>query len=164
MMMILKSILAILCILFSISAKACDPGATKELSEFWTAFRQASLGSDVKAISQYYYFPLTISGPYDSDKPIHLTRKKFIEEYDTFFRKGFYGESKTALLKDLESKPANYWKDEIAHAISPNPNRCSARVDDYELAWTRAAGWKISLVYFNDQFSPLEEYMKRRSK
>lgn len=159
-----KSVLAILCIFFSISAKACDPDAAKALGEFWKAFRQVSLRSDVKAISQYYAFPLTISGPYDSDKPIHLSKKKFIEEYDSFFRKGFYGEAKTALLKDLESKPDKYWQGEVARAIWPNPQLCGARVDDYELTWTRAAGWKISLVYFNDQYSPLQEYLKQRSK
>jgi hypothetical protein len=159
-----KFVLAILCIFFSISARACDPGTAKALAEFWTGFRQTSLGSDVKAVSQYYSFPLKISGPFDNDKPIHLSNKMFIEEYDTFFRKGFYGDAKTTLLKNLESKPGDYWQKEIAHAISPNPKLCEARIDDYELAWTRAAGWKISLVYFNDEFSPLKKYLKQRSK
>lgn len=155
-----KFFFAIFVFAFSLTASACGVEATAFLPKFWTDFRSASLRGNAQALSQYYAFPLVIKGPFDSDKPVRLSKKIFLKEYAAIFRAGLENEGKATFLKDLEGKPVDYWQEELKKAIMPNPIVCTARINDYVLSWESNRGWKVKEIYYNEDYDILKNYLK----
>lgn len=148
----------------SLTASACGLEASSSLPRFWTDFRLASLRGNVQELSQYYVFPLVIKGPFDSDKPVRLSKKIFLREYAAVFRAGLEGSGKATFLKELEERPVGYWQDELKKAIMPNPLVCTARIDDYVLSWEGNRGWKVKEIYYNEDYDIFKNYLKESAR
>lgn len=156
-----KLLVLISCLLSASCANACSQLAQESLPVFWDEFRQVSLRGHVEDITRYYKFPLRLKGPFDDDKEVVLTKRKFLENYEVIFRQGMNEEA--LLFKTLKEKPAVYWHEEIRRVVFPG-GRCIARIDDYELTWAEGAGWKIVDLYYLEEFSRLGDYVKRSHK
>lgn len=155
-----KIIFAIFIFALSLTASACGVDAIGSLPKFWTDFRSVSLRGNAQEVSQYYAFPLVIKGPFDSDKPVRLSKNIFLKEYAAIFRAGLEDEGKATFLKDLEGKPADYWQDQLKKAVMPNPRVCTARMDAYVLSWESNTGWKVKEIYYNEDYDILKNYLK----
>lgn len=165
----MKKILILIFLSISCSiAQACNTSTADELRKFWDGFREASLHQTPSEISKFYNFPLKILGPYDDDKPIVISRKLFLEQYEVVFRKNIDDDSEKAeLLTALEKTVGHDVVRDISQSF--NTDGCLkplniARIGSYNFTWKVGKGWAIDSVYYVDDFRELTDLFKSLHK
>ncbi len=154
-----------LCLMCAISASAsaCNTSSAEELRNFWQQFRAASLKEAPARISKFYAFPLQVLGPYGDEKPISVSRKVFLDKYALIFRTNIDNDEKAELLDSLETlKDADVTKD-LGQTFKNSvclEAPFSARISSYRLAWKPGSGWRITGVYYVDNFNALVRELK----
>lgn len=157
----MRPILCILLLFFSSAAFSeanCLYGSAKNLAETWKLFRQASLSSTPKRISSFYRFPLSLLGPYDRDKPIVISRKVFLQDYQSIFRQ-IVDETDTYLFGELKKSkenefiPMNGFDVYGCNLSAMSPTR----ILDYVFIWDNKYGWLVKAVYVGVDYSLLNQ-------
>jgi hypothetical protein len=155
----MRPILFILFLFFSsavFSETNCQYGNVTNLAETWKLFRQVSLDGTPQKISSFYKFPLFLLGPYDGDKPIVISKKVFLQDYQFIFRQ-IVDETDTNLFSELKKTKEN----EYIPMNGFDRNGCNlsaknqTRISDYVFIWNKRNGWLVKAVYVGVDYSLL---------
>lgn len=136
-------------------------GDFTSLTKTWLSFRDSSLKKNPEQISQFYKFPLKLLSPFDEDKPIVISKKFFLEEYETIFRD--VDEEDTDLFKALKKTRGN----EYIPRNEFDANGCAyavhgeVRIEDYNFVWKKRNGWLIESVFYGKEYFTLKDLIAR---
>ena len=162
--MLRRFILTFATLIFSQGVNACDAGSYAQLVKFWGEFRDASLNEGSVNMVKFYSFPLTFLGPYKEDKPVSISREIFLAKYDKLFRGNILDGSESVLSQDLKKIDEEMLKKEVANYTDKSGcfrRNLQVRIGDYIALWGGNSQWKISRIFYVEDFEELSRDMKR---
>jgi hypothetical protein len=155
----MKSFLIALIFVFSghvFAAPICQFGDATSLIETWKLFQSESLNGMPDNISKFYKFPLKLLSPFDGDKPIVISKKVFLKNYQFVFREDSSGEERE-LFKALKRMIGNdlIRKNDFDKQGCSHPAPGAIRVGEYNFIWSKKNRWAIESIFYGDSYFDL---------
>ncbi|MDO8653130.1 MAG: hypothetical protein Q7R66_13175 [Undibacterium sp.] len=129
----------------------CQHGDRFSLAETWKSFRHSSLHEVPENISKFYLFPIKLYSPTDAhgrdEKPIILTKRVFLKNYESIFKKNIFNEE-VGLFKELKKSTSDDYNTPAGFDLIGCSYQGVANIEDYQFFWSKKNGWLIESVSY----------------